>query len=100
VFAERCDEDDVRIRRGNADLRDAVGFAEAERGPGLSGISAFVDAISRHDVAANARLAHADEDNSRIGFGDSDGTDARTFELAVGDRRPVLATIVGLPEAT
>ena len=56
-------------------------------------------AVARHDVAADARLAHADEDDVGVRLRDGDGADRRALDLAVGHRRPVLAAVGGLPQA-
>ena len=61
---------------------------EADVRPGLAGVGRLVDAVARHDVAADARLAHADVDDVGVRFGDGDGADRRARDLAVGDRRP------------
>src|SRR5262249_10101132 len=60
VAAEVGHEHDVGIGRMNADLRDGVGVAEADVRPRLPRIRRLVDAVARQDVAAYARLAHAD----------------------------------------
>ena len=98
VAAEVGDEDDVGIGRMDADLRDRVGVREADVGPRLAGVGRLVDAVARLDVAADARLAHADEDDVGIGFGDGDGADRRALDLAVGDGRPALAAVGRLPQ--
>ena len=99
VLAEAGDEDDVVIGGMNADPRDRVRVAEAELRPGLSGVGGLVDAVAGHDVAADARLAHADVDHVGVRLGDGDGADRRTADLAVGDRRPGVARVDGLPQA-
>ena len=67
--------------------------------PGLPGVGGLVDAVPRHDVAADARLAHPDEDHVGIRFRYRDRADRGALDLAVGDRRPVLAGVDRLPEA-
>ena len=74
-------------------------FVEADVRPGLAGVGRLVDAVARHDVAADARLAHADVDDVGVRFGDGDRADRRARDLAVGDRRPVRAAVGRLPEA-
>ena len=59
----------------------------------------LVDAVARHDVAADARLPHADEDDVGIRLGDGDRADRGALDLAVGHRHPVLAAVGRLPEA-
>ena len=61
---------------------------EADVRPRLAGVGGFVDAVARHDVAADARLAHADVDDVGVRVGHGDGADRRALDLAVGDRRP------------
>jgi hypothetical protein len=99
IQPERRDIDDVGIGRVNADLRDRIDVLESDMRPRLPRVARFVDAIAWHDVAADARLAHADEDDVRIGFGNRHGADRGAVDLAVGDRRPVVAGIGGLPQA-
>ena len=98
VLAERRDEHDVRIRGMNADLGDAVTLLEADMRPRLAGIGAAVNAVARHDVAANARLTHADVDDVRIAFAYCDRTNRRALDLAVGDRCPIFTAISRFPE--
>ena len=99
VLAERRDEDDVGIGGMNADLRDAVRLAEPHVCPRFASVHAAVDAIARHDVPANAGFAHADEDFVGIGFRDRNGAHGRAAHLTVGDGRPVLTAIRGLPQS-
>ncbi len=99
VLAERCDEDDVRVRWMDADLRDRLRVGEADVGPGLAGIRRPVDAVPRHDVAADAGLPHADEHQVGVGLGDRHRADRGALDLAVGHRQPVLAAVGRLPEA-
>jgi hypothetical protein len=55
--------------------------------PRLAGVGRLVDAVARHDVAADARLAHADVDEVRVRLRDGDRADRRALDLTVGDRR-------------
>ena len=98
VLPERRDVHDVRIRRVDADLGDPVRVAEADVLPGRARVAAPVDAVARQDVAANARLAGADEDEVGVGFGHRHRADRRRRDLEVGDGEPVLAAVGGLPE--
>ena len=50
---------------------------EADVRPGLAGVGRLVDAVAGHDVAADARFAHADVDDVGIRFGDGDRADRR-----------------------
>ena len=72
---------------------------EADVRPRLAGVGGLVDAVARHDVAADARLAHADEDDVGVRLGDRDRADRRAVDLAVGDRRPRAAAVGRLPQA-
>ena len=58
----------------------------------------LVDAVAGHDVAADARLAHADVHDVGIRLRDSYGADRGAADLAVGDRRPGVAGIDSLPQ--
>jgi hypothetical protein len=82
----------------DADFRDGVGVGEADVRPGLARVGRLVDAVAGHDVAANARFAHADVNDVGIRFGDSDGADRRALQLSVGDRRPVGAAVDRFPQ--
>src|SRR5207247_6709240 len=99
VASEVGDEDDVGVRRMDANLRDRVGVGEAGMGPRLAGVGRLVDAVARHDVAADARLARADEDDVGLRFRDGDGADRRAPDLAVGDGRPFRAAVDRLPQS-
>ena len=68
VVAEGGHVDDVGVGRVDADLRDGFDVLEAHVRPGLAGVGRLVDAVARHDVAANARLAHADEHHIGVRF--------------------------------
>ena len=68
-------------------------------GPRLAGVGRLVDAVARHDVAADARLARADEDDVGLRFRDGDGADRRAPDLAVGDGRPFRAAVDRLPQS-
>ena len=59
----------------------------------------LVDAVAGHDVAADAGLAHADEDDVGIALAHGDGADGSALDLAIRDGRPVVATVGRLPES-
>ena len=99
VLPERRDVDNGRIGRVDADLGDAVRVAEPDVLPGGARVAAAVDAVAGQDVAADAGLAGADEDEVGVGFGHRDGADRGRGDLEVGDGVPVLAAVGGLPEA-
>ena len=65
----------------------------------LAGVGRLVDAVAGHDVAADARLARADEHDVRVALRHRDGADRGAGDLPVGDRRPRLAAIGRLPES-
>ena len=99
VLSERRDVDDVRVGRVDADLGDAVGVGEPDVFPGLAAVAAAVHAVARQDVAADARLAGADEDEVGVGFRHRDRAHRRRRDLEVGDGVPVVAAVGRLPEA-
>ena len=70
-------------------LEIASDVAEADVRPGLAGVGGFVDAVAGHDVAADARLTHADEDDVGIVSDTATAPTDALRDLAVGDRRPV-----------
>ena len=70
---EGGDVNDIRICRMNSHPRDDLGLGETHVRPGLPGIDGFVNPIALHDVAAQARFAHADVNDVRVRFGHRDG---------------------------
>jgi len=66
----------------------------------LARIGGFIDAVPRHDVAADARLAHPDVYDVGVRLGHGNGAHRRALHLAVGDGSPGHAAIGGLPEPT
>ena len=99
VLPERRDVDNVGIGRVDADRGDAVRLGEADVLPGRARVAAAVDAVAREDVAADARLAHPDEDEVGVGFGHRDRADRGGVDLEIGDGEPVFAAVGRLPEA-
>src|SRR6476659_9600227 len=61
VLSERRHEDDVRVGWMNSDLRDRIGFLEADVGPCLAAVGGPVHAVAGKNVAADAGFPHADE---------------------------------------
>src|SRR5260370_35942839 len=98
VSAEVGDEHDVGIRGMNADFRDRIRVGKADMRPRLARVARFVDAVPGHDVAAYARLAHADEHDVRIRLRNGDGADRRALDLTVGHRRPCAGAVDRFPE--
>ena len=86
------------IGRMDANLRNILGLAEADVPPGLAGVGGLVDAVARLDVAADARLARADEDDVRIRFRHGDRAHRRAANLSIRDRRPGFPAIGRLPQ--
>jgi hypothetical protein len=99
VLPKARDKHDVGIGWMNAHARDRVGVRESHVRPGLACVARFVDAVARHDVAANARFTHADEDDVRIRVGHGHGPNRGAFDVPIGHRQPVLAAVNRLPQA-
>ena len=99
VLPERRDVDNGWIGRVDADRGDAVRLGEPDVLPGRARVAAAVDAVARKDIAANARLAHPDEDEVGVGFGHRDRADRGGVDLEIGDGEPVFAAVGRLPEA-
>ena len=97
VEAEAGDVDDVGVGGMDANLGNGVGVLEADVGPFLATVHRLVDAVAGHDIAADARLAHADVNDVGVRLGDRDGANRRAGNLAVRDRRPVVAGVSGFP---
>src|SRR5262245_31551682 len=89
----------VGIRRVNADAADLARVWQADVGPGFSGVDRLIDAIAGRQIAAQARLAHADVHDVRIRLRDGDRTDRAGPEKTVRHIRPDRARIVSLPDA-
>ena len=66
--------------------------------PRVATVPAPVHAVSRHDVAPDARLPRSDEDQVGVRLAHGYRSDRGRGDLEVGDRRPVLPTVGGLPE--
>src|SRR5207244_11682438 len=86
--------------RMDANLRDRRRVAQADVRRGFTGVDRLVDAVASHDVAADARLAHANVDDVRIGLRDCHGTHRRALDLAIGDWIPAQTPVDCLPHAT
>ena len=87
------------ILRVDGDPADLSRVGEADVLPRAAGIDRLVDAVAVREVAAEAGLAHADVDHARVRRRDRDGADRAGLHVAVGDRAPGDAAIVGLPDA-
>ena len=97
-MAEGGDEQPVRVRRIDGDLRNLLRVAQAQVGPGLSGVSGFVDAVAHRQVRPRQPFPAADVDDVGIGQRDRHPAD-RSGRLVVEDRLPRAARVGGLPDA-
>ena len=98
VVAEVGDVDDVGVGRMDADAGDRLRLAEADVRPRLAGVGRLIQAVAGQDVAADARLAHPEEDDVGVRFGHGDRADRRALDLTVGDGCPRLAAVDRLPQ--
>ena len=90
--------DDVRVLRVNEDLADVLGGLEAHVLPALPAVLAPVDAVAVADAPLRVVLARAHPDHVGVPRVDRDAAD-RVRPLAVEDRRPGRAAVVGPPHA-
>ena len=95
-----------RRRTRCRDSSDECGFSEiASELPKPTCVHVFpasdrlVHAVAGNDVAADARLAHADEHDVRVRLGHRHRADRRAVDLAVGHSRPLDAAVRRLPES-
>ena len=95
--AERRDQGGVGVVGMHDDAADAAGLVEPEVFEAVAAVRGAVDAVADRDVAADEALAGADPDHVRVGGGDRDRADRSGF-LAVEDRFPVDAAVVGSPK--
>ena len=89
---------DVGVARVDEDPADVLGLREPHVRPGLAAVEALVDAVAEADVTAADVLARPDPDRFRIGRIDGDAADG-IRPLAIEDRRPGRAGVLGLPYA-
>ncbi len=99
-ITERCDVDDVGVRRMDANPADGHRLLEAHVAPGLAGIGRLVDPVTLDDVAAHRDLAHPGVDDVGVGLRDRDGAHRRRLEERVGHRTPCDAPVRCLPQPT
>ena len=97
--AERRRPDDVGVARVHADAADLAALAQAGELEALAGVGALEDAAPDDHVRADGRRAGADVDVVGTRRGDVDRADRAGRDLAVADRVPVDAGVVGLPHA-
>ena len=67
--------------------------------PGVTCVAAAIHTVTGQDVASNAGLAHANEQQLGQAFTHRDRADGGRRDLEVGDREPVFAMIFSLPQA-
>ena len=91
--------DEIRIGRVHTNLADHFGVAKADVRPRLAGIGGLVNAVALNDVAAEARLPHADVDDVRVRGRDCQRAHRGGAEVVVADGRPGQAVVGGLPHA-
>ena len=91
-------EEAVGVVRIDADLRNLLAVAEAQMRPRRSGVCGFVDTVAGGKVGPVQTFAAAGVDDIGIGGRDGQRSD-RTRWLAIEDRRPRAAVVVGLPDA-
>ncbi len=89
----------VRVLRMDLNVADLSSVLQPRELPAVAAVQGPVDAPARGDVAPDARRAGADVHHVRIGLRHGHGADGADVDLAVGDVRPVLARVVGLPDA-
>src|SRR5688572_5092059 len=100
VIQTECgDVDDVWIGWMDANLRDRVNVPESDVGPCFSSVCGFINAVARHDVAADTVLAHADEHDVGMRFRHRDRANRRAADLAIGHWRPRVPGVGGFPQA-
>ncbi len=96
--ALRRDVDGVAVLRVDQDPADVLGALEPHVLPALAAVLALVDAVAVADAALRVVLAAAHPDDARVPGVDRDAAD-RGGALAVEDRRPAGAGILGAPDA-
>jgi hypothetical protein len=88
----------VGVARVHRQRRNLLAVAEAQVRPGLARVGGFVDAVAHRQIGALQALAAGHVDDVRIGGRHRDGADG-AGGLAIEDRRPGAAVVVGLPDA-
>ena len=97
-MAERRDEDEIRILRVHQDFPDLTRVREPQALPGVAAVGGLVHAVAVRDVRAHVGLSGADVEHIRIRGRHGDRSDRRD-RLAVEDRLPGAARVVGAPDA-
>ena len=96
--AERRDVDEVGVARIHDDPPDLPRGLETDVRPGLAPVRRAIHAVAVRDVRAHVGLARADVEDARVRGRDGDRADRRD-RLAVEDRLPRAARVLGLPDA-
>ena len=90
--------DDVGVAGVDHHPANLAGVMEPDVRPALSAVRGFVNAVSRGDVAPDARGAATRVHDARIGVRHVDGADGTRAVVAVRDVDPALASVGGLPQ--
>ena len=75
ALVDDADAVDVREIERNGTTRIEVHVAQADMGPGHSGIRGAINAIALDGAGAQLRFARTDVDDVGVGFGDRHRTD-------------------------
>ncbi len=89
--------DQVRVGRMDANPGNIPGFLQTDMAPGLAAVRGLVGTVTPGNTVAQLRLARADIDDIRIAGSQRNGADRSHIDLAVGNRKPVLAVVLGHP---
>src|SRR5215469_4084284 len=98
-MTERCDIDNVRICRMDADSRDRLSIFQAGVLPSLARIGGLVNSVALYGATAQLGFTHSDINDVWARFGNRNCSHRRAMDLAIGHRRPGGAAIGGLPQA-
>ena len=91
-------EQAVRVARVHGQRGNLLAVAKAQVRPGLARVGGFVDAVADGEVRALQAFAAGHINDVGVGGSHRDGADG-TGGLAVEDRRPGAAVVVGFPDA-
>src|ERR1051326_6193078 len=97
--SQRGDEDGLGVAWVHADPGYVARRAKTEVTPRFSSVRRPIHAISVGDAVADARFAHADVYDVRIGGRNCDCTHRRPLEEPVADVSPVQSSVRALPNA-
>src|SRR5229473_4791832 len=97
--AESAGKDDVWIRGMNHDAANSPGFLQPHVGPGLAGVSGFINPVAHHvAVADDPGFTGSRPDYTWIGRGNGERADG-SGGLLIKDGRPTIAPIDRFPNA-